>query len=173
VCLALAFAAPAEAAGRKARSGQDVGPLYGFAAGVMLPEGDLADFNDMSYFVQSRSLYVGKVFGGRAAAYYGDTAGKNGADGGRVYGFDFDAVVKIGSPKTFGYLFAGAGYGSLTFTNAGPLPDTTVRSSDTDWCWTGGIGISIKRAFYLEAAYVSYQTSPNANFIPVVLGFQF
>lgn len=173
VFLAIALAGPARAAGRKSHSGQDAGPLYGFAAGVMMPEGDLADFNSMSYLIQSRSLYVGKVFGGRAAAYYGDTNGKNGADGGRVYGFDFDALLKIGSPTTFGYFFAGAGYGSLTFTQPGPLPGSTVRASHTDWCWTGGVGFSIKRAVYLEAAYASYQTSPEANFLSGVVGFQF
>jgi hypothetical protein len=51
-----------------------------------------------------------------------------------------------------------------------------VRQSGHDWCWTGGLGFSFKRkhGFYLEASYVSYQTSPEATaFIPVVVGFQF
>jgi hypothetical protein len=74
--------------------------LVGLGVGALLPEGSFADFNDPSYFVQSRSLYVEKIFGGRAAAYYGDTKGSNGADGGRVYGFDFDALVKFGSATT-------------------------------------------------------------------------
>jgi hypothetical protein len=36
------------------------------------------------------------------------------------------------------------------------------------------MGITIKRRFYLEASYISYQTSPDSiDFIPVVIGFQF
>lgn len=173
--LALSLAAsPATAASRHSSSGQGTGPLVGFGAGALMPQGAFADYNDTSYFIQSRSLYIEKVFGGRAAAYYGDTAGKNGADGGRVYGFDFDVLLKFGSADTFGYVFAGAGYGSLTYTSAGPTPGTTVRQGGYDWCWTGGVGITIKRGFYLEASYVSYQTSPDATeFIPVVIGFQF
>jgi hypothetical protein len=174
VVLALAVA-PARAASKKhSSSGQGTGALYGFAAGALIPEGSLADFNATSYFIQSRSIYVEKVFGGRAAAYYGDTAGTNGADGGRVYGFDFDILLKFGSAGTFGYVFAGPGYGSMTFTMPGPTPGSTVRHGGYDWCWTGGIGVSIKRAVYIEASYVSYQTSPQAtSFIPVVIGFQF
>lgn len=165
----------AHAAGKaKSASSGEPGAVYGFAAGALLPEGSLADYNSTSYFIQSRSLYVGKLFGGRAAAYYGDTAGANGSDGGRVYGFDFDALIKFGSAATFGYVYAGVGYGSLTFTMPGPVAGTTVRQGGYDWCWTGGIGISIKRSVYLEAGYVSYQTSPNpADFISAVVGFEF
>ena len=169
--LALALAiSPSQAAG-----GQGAGAIYGLGAGVMLPKGDLAEFNDQSYFIQSRSLYVEKVFGGRAAAYYGDTNGSHGVDGGRVYGFDFDFLVKFGSARAFGYIFAGAGYGSMTFTMPDPTSGLPVRHGGYDWCWTGGVGFSFKKehGFYLEASYVSYQTNPHAEFIPVVLGFQF
>lgn len=180
VVLAVA-AAPAHAAARKQHSkNQETGALYGLGVGALLPEGTFADFNDPSYFVQSRSVYVEKTFGGRAAAYYGDTAGSNGAGGGRVYGFDFDALVKFGSPRTFSYFFGGVGYGTLTYTAAdltpGAAPGATVRHGGYDWCWTGGIGLSFRRktGFYLEASYVSYQTDPEATaFIPVVVGFQF
>jgi hypothetical protein len=170
--LALSLA-PAAAKGM-AGGGQGAG-AYGLGAGVLLPEKSFSDFNDYSYFIQSRSLYVEKVFGGRAAAYYGDTEGKDGADGGRVYGFDFDAVVKFGSPSVFGYVFGGAGYGKLTFTSAGLTPGSSFRQSDYNWCWTGGLGLSFKKkhGFYLEASYVEYQTTPKATFIPVVLGFQY
>jgi hypothetical protein len=169
----LAFAlaiSPSRAAG-----GEGAGAIYGLGAGVMRPDGDLAEFNDQSYFIQSRSLYVEKVFGGRAAAYYGDTNGSHGADGGRVYGFDFDFLVKFGSARAFGYIYAGAGYGKMTFTMPGPAPGSMERKSDFNWCWTGGVGFSFKRkhGFYLEASYVAYQTNPHADFIPVVLGFQF
>jgi hypothetical protein len=120
VVLALAVA-PAEAAGKRRTSkNQGTGPLYGFGVGALLPEGGFDDFNDPGYFIQSRSLFAEKVFGGRASAYYGDTAGSLGADGGRVYGFDFDLLVKFGSPRTFGYVFAGVGYGTLTYTAADP-----------------------------------------------------
>jgi len=150
------------------------GPLVGFGAGVMLPEGAFSEFNDPSYFIQSRSLYVEKIIGGRAAAYYGDTAEKNGTGGGHVYGFDFDFLVKFGSADTFGYVYAGAGYGTLTYTSSDPTTGAEVRHSGYDWCWTGGIGITIKRKFYMEASYVSYQTGPETSeFIPVVIGFQF
>ena len=175
LAIALSLAAsPAMAAKRHSSSGQGTGPLIGFGAGVLMPEGSLADYNATSYFIQSRSLYVEKVFGGRAAAYYGDTAGKNGADGGRVYGFDFDLLLKFGSADTFGYVFAGVGYGSYTFTTAGAVPGTALRQGGYEWCWTGGLGITIKRGFYVEASYVSYQTGPNtSDFIPVVIGVQF
>jgi hypothetical protein len=167
-------ASPALAAAKHSSSGQGTGPLFGFGAGAMMPEGSLADYNATSYFIQSRSLYVEKIFGGRAAAYYGDTAGKNGADGGRVYGFDFDVLLKFGSADTFGYVFAGAGYGSFTFTTASSVPGVAIRQGGYDWCWTGGVGLTIKRGFYLEASYVSYQTGPDTtDFIPVVIGFQF
>ncbi len=161
-----------------AAGGQATGPLIGFGAGVLLPEGPFSEFNDPSYFIQSRSLYVEKVIGGRASAYYGDTAGKNGQGGGRVYGFDFAFLVKFGSVSTFGYVYGGAGYGTLTYSAPDPTstttPPTAVRHSGYDWCWTGGIGITIKRKFYMEASYVSYQTGPETTeFIPVVIGFQF
>jgi hypothetical protein len=126
--------------------------------------------------IQSRSLYVEKVFGGRAAAYYGDTAGSHGADGGRVYGFDFDVLAKFGSTRTFGYVFAGAGYGTLTYTATGPTPGSAMRMSGHDWCWTGGVGFTFKRkhGFYIEASWVSFQTNPEATeFIPIVIGFQY
>jgi hypothetical protein len=176
--LALALVvAPARAAAKQRRSSDEgAGALYGIGVGAVLPQGSFADFNDPSYLIQSRSLYVEKIFGGRAAAYYGDTDGSNGADGGRVYGFDFDVLAKFGSARTFGYVFAGAGYGTLTYTAAGPTPGSTVRLGSHDWCWTGGIGFTFKRkrGFYLEASYVSYQTNPDATaFIPVVIGFQY
>lgn len=173
VLLTLAVAPAHAAAKRKQSSGQGTGPLFGFGAGALLPEGTFADFNDPSYFIQSRSLYVEKIFGGRAAAYYGDTAGSHGEDGGHVYGFDFDVLVKFGSASTFGYVFAGAGYGSLTYSAPDPTTGSAVRHSGYDWCWTGGVGVTIKRKFYIEASYVSYQTDPIADFIPVVIGFQF
>jgi len=177
LAVALCLAGITDAAAKQRKSNQEgVGPLYGFGAGALLPEGTLADFNDPSYFIQSRSMYVEKVFGGRAAGYYGDTSGTNGADGGRVYGFDFDLVVKFGGARTFGYIFGGAGYGSMTFTRPGPTPGTSVRQGDFDWCWTGGVGFSFKHnhGFYLEASYVSYQTNPEATaFIPIVIGFQY
>jgi hypothetical protein len=170
----LAFSQALAATKQGRSSDQGVGAVYGFGVGALLPEGSFGDFNDPGYFIHSRSLYVEKVFGGRAAAYYGDTAGSNGDDGGRVYGFDFDALVKFGSAHTFGYVFAGAGYGKLTYTAAGSAPGTAVRHSGDDWCWTGGIGVTIKRSFYIEAGYVSYQTSPRpTDFIPVVIGYQF
>jgi len=175
--LALALAVtPSQAAAKRSQSkDQGAGPIYGIGIGALLPEGDLAEFNDPSYLIQSRSLYVEKVFGGRAAAYYGDTAGANGADGGRVYGFDFDVLVKFGSARAFGYVFGGAGYGSLTFTSVDSTSGLPVRHGSYDWCWTGGLGFSFKKkhGFYLEASYVSYQTNPRADFVPVVLGFQF
>ena len=175
----MAIASAPAAARTSSSSGQATGPFVGFGAGVLLPEGPFAEFNDPSYFIQSRSLYVEKIIGGRAAAYYGDTAGKKGEDGGRVYGFDFDFLVKFGSAATFGYIYAGAGYGTLTYSAPDPSsPDpttkTAVRHSGYDWCWTGGIGVTIKRKFYIEASYVSYQTGPDTtDFIPVVIGFQF
>jgi hypothetical protein len=158
--------------------GKAVGPLVGFGAGALLPEGVFSEFNDPSYFIQSRSLYIEKVVGGRAAAYYGDTEGKNGQGGGHVYGFDFDFLLKFGSASTFGYVYAGVGYGTLTYSAPAPTsttsPPIAVRHSGHDWCWTGGIGITIKRKFYMEASYVSYQTGPDtSDFIPVVIGFQF
>ncbi len=175
--LALHFATlPARAASSASnRGGRGTGARTGVGVGATLPQGEFGDFNDPGYFLQSRSLYVEKIIGGRAAAYYGDTAGSNGAGGGRVYGFDFDVLAKVGSPDTFGYAFAGAGYGKLTFTSSGPTPGSSVRDSYYDWCWTGGIGFSFKRkhGFYLEASYVSYQTNPRADFVPVVVGFEF
>jgi hypothetical protein len=169
--------APAHAATKKSNSGEkSAGGLTGLGVGALLPQGSFADFNDPSYLVQSRSLYVEKVFGGRAAAYYGDTAGAQGADGGRVYGFDFDLLLKFGSSHAFGYVFGGAGYGTLTYTSAGSTPGSMVRRGGHDWCWTGGVGFTFRRkgGFYLEASYVSFQTNPEATeFIPVVIGYQF
>jgi Outer membrane protein beta-barrel domain len=150
------------------------GAVTGFAAGAFIPEGDLAEFNSTSYYISSRSIFAEKYFGGRASAYYGDSTGKDGAAGGRVYGFDVAALLKFGSPETFFYVYAGAGYGSLTFTMPGNLPGNSYRTSGHDWCYTGGVGISIKRRVYIEASYVSYQTDPRAtDYIPVVIGFEF
>ncbi len=86
------------------------------------------------------------------------------------------AIIKF--PCTFGYVYAGAGYGTLSYSSPDPTstttPPTAVRHSGHDWCWTGGIGVTIKRKFYMEASYVSYQTGPDTtDFIPVVIGFQF
>jgi hypothetical protein len=176
IAFALALASASTPAATKSASsgGKPVGPLIGFGAGALFPEGPFSEFNDPSYFIQSRSLYIEKVIGGRAAAYYGDTAGKNGQGGGRVYGFDFDFLVKFGSASTFGYVYAGAGYGTLTYSAPDPTTGAAVRHSGYDWCWTGGIGVTIKRDFYMEASYVSYQTGPDTTeFIPVVIGFQF
>jgi hypothetical protein len=73
--------------------------------------------------------------------------------------------LKFGG-DTFFYVYAGAGYGSLTFTMPLKTPGSSFRTSGHDWCYTGGVGISIKRRVYLEAGYVSYQTDPGAtNFI--------
>ena len=174
VALVVATASTSAATKSASSSGKPVGPLIGFGAGALLPEGPFSEFNDPSYFIQSRSLYIEKVIGGRAAAYYGDTEGKNGQGGGRVYGFDFDFLVKFGSASTFGYVFAGAGYGTLTYSAPDPTTGAAVRHSGYDWCWTGGIGLTIKRDFYMEASYVSYQTGPDTTeFIPIVIGFQF
>ncbi len=174
VVFGLALGSTPTAAKTGSSKSQSTGSLVGVGAGVLLPQGPFSEFNDPSYFIQSRSLYVEKIVGGRAAAYYGDTAGKNGVGGGRVYGFDFDVLVKFGSAKTFGYVYAGAGYGTLTYSAPDPTTGTAVRHSGYDWCWTGGIGVTIKRKFYMEASYISYQTGPEkTEFIPVVIGFQF
>lgn len=180
LAIALVSAQARSAVKKHSSKNQGTGAIYGLGVGALLPEGPFADFNDPSYFIQSRSLYVEKVFGGRAAAYYGDTAGSNGSGGGRVYGMDFDLLAKFGSPRTFGYVFGGVGYGALTYTafdtTPGAAPGSTIRHSGYDWCWTGGVGLSFRRktGFYLEASYVSYQTDPDATaFIPVVVGFQF
>jgi len=37
----------------------------------------------------------------------------------------------------------------------------------------GGIGVVIKKVVYVEAQYVEFQTNPKADFIPVVIGFQY
>ena len=170
----VAAGAPVSAATKGGGSGgSGPGSVIGIGIGGLLPEGAFAEFNDPSYFIQSRSLYVEKIIGGRAAAYYGDTAGSNGQGGGHVYGFDFDFLLKFGSATTFGYVYGGAGYGSLAYSAPGPTPGSAVRHSGYDWCWTGGVGVTIKRKFYIEASYVSYQTGPDTtDFIPVVIGFQ-
>jgi hypothetical protein len=148
--------------------------VTGIAAGAFIPEGDLAEFNSTSYYVSSRSIFAEEIFGGRASAYYGDSTGKENTAGGRVYGFDIAALLKFGSPETFFYVFAGAGYGNLTFTVPGSLPGSSIRIGGHDWCYTGGVGISIKRRVYIEASYASYQTHPRAiDYIPVVIGFEF
>ena len=170
----VAAGAPVSAATKGGGSGgSGPGSVIGIGIGGLLPEGAFAEFNDPSYFIQSRSLYVEKIIGGRAAAYYGDTAGSNGQGGGHVYGFDFDFLLKFGSATTFGYVYGVAGYGSLAYSAPGPTPGSAVRHSGYDWCWTGGVGVTIKRKFYIEASYVSYQTGPDTtDFIPVVIGFQ-
>ena len=172
--LALAVAPAHAATGSRKSSGKETGTLVGFGAGALLPQGPFADFNDPSYLIQSRTLIVKKILGARVGAYYGDTEGADGGAGGRVYGVDFNVLLKAGSADTFGYFFAGAGYGTLTYTTAGLTPGSSMRVGGHDWCWTGGIGITFRRAFYLEASYVSYQTNPEAtSFIPVVIGFQY
>jgi hypothetical protein len=177
VAVAALFSASTSQAASKSSSSRNQagGPYVGIGAGEMLPEGSLAEFNDPSWLVQSRSLYVEKIFGGRAAAYYGETKGAKGVDGGRVYGFDFDLLLKLGSARAFGYVFGGAGYGSLTFTREDKTTGLPMRDGGHDWCWTGGVGFSFKakHGFYIEASYVSFQTNPHSDFIPVVLGFQF
>ena len=173
---ALMFVSTSRAAAKSSQSrAQTGGPYVGIGVGAMLPEGSLAEFNDPSYLIQSRTLFVDKIFGGRAAAYYGDTKGAKGVDGGRVYGVDFDFLLKLGSARAFGYVFGGAGYGSLTFTREDKATGLPVRSGGHDWCWTGGVGFSFKKnhGFYIEASYVSFQSNPTSDFIPVVIGFQF
>ena len=171
--VAVIGAAPVAAAGGTSGS-SGPGSVIGIGVGALFPEGAFAEFNDPSYFVQSRSLYVEKIIGGRAAAYYGDTGGSNGQGGGHVYGFDFDFLLKFGSATTFFYAYGGAGYGGLTYSAPGPTPGSAVHHSGYDWCWTGGVGVTIKKKFYIEASYVSYQTNPDTtDFIPVVVGFQF
>jgi len=147
--------------------------VTGIGIGATLPQGVFAEFNDPSYFVQSRSIYAEKTFGGRLAAYYADTKGAEGAAGGRIYGLDIDVVARFGGKATFGYVYAGAGYGKLTMTTPGPTPGTAQRYGHWDWCWNGGIGVSIKNKVYIEAGYVQYQTDPETTeFIPVVVGFE-
>ena len=125
--------APVQAASK----GQSPGAIVGVGVGALIPQDNLAEFNDTSYLVQSRTLFVEKIFGWRAGAYYGDTDGRRGADGGRVFGVDFDVLLKFGSPSAFGYVYGGAGYGELTFTSAEPASGAPLRQGGHDWCWAG------------------------------------
>jgi len=152
-----------------ARGGSDSG--VGF--GVLIPESDLSDVNDPSYYLQARTVFAEKTFGGRAGVYYGDTTAHPPIDGGRVYGFDLEGLVRFGGRQTYGYAFAGAGYGRATFSRTSSLPGVVVRSSEWDWSMQGGIGVVIKKVVYVEAQYVEFQTNPKADFIPVVIGFQY
>ena len=162
--LALLVSSPALAAGTS---------VTGIGIGATLPQGVFAEFNDPSYFAQSRSIYAEKTFGGRLAAYYADTKGAEGAAGGRIYGLDIGGVARFGGKVTFGYVYAGAGYGKLTYTTPGATPGTMLRTGHWDWCWNGGLGVSINKKVYIEAGYVQYQTDPETTeFIPVVVGFE-
>ncbi|HJQ99072.1 MAG TPA: hypothetical protein VJ826_12235 [Candidatus Polarisedimenticolaceae bacterium] len=145
----------------------------GVGIGVTVPEGDLADINDTSYYLQARTLFARKTFGGRASMYYADTIAHGPVDGGRALGFDVDGLLRFGGRQTFGYVFAGAGYGRATFSRPGDLPGSVVRSSEWDWTLQGGVGVVIKKIVYLEAQYVQFQTDPKTSFIPVVIGFQY
>jgi hypothetical protein len=149
------------------------GENSGVGVGVCIPSGDLAEVNETSWYVQARSLSARKVVGWRAGTYYGDTTAHGSIDGGRVYGFDAEALARFGGRASFGYVFAGAGYGRLTFSRPGDLPGVVVRSSEWDWSMQGGVGVVINRKIYLEAMYVQFQTDPKSAFIPVVIGFQY
>jgi hypothetical protein len=137
------------------------------------PEGDLADVNDTSWYLQARTVAAKKILGWRAELYYADTTAHGPVDGGRAFGFDVDAVARFGGRQTFGYAFAGAGYGKATFSRPGDLPGSVVRSTEWDWTMQGGLGVVIKKVVYLEAMYVQYQTNPKSAYIPVVIGFQY
>jgi len=145
----------------------------GVGVGALVPYGDLADVNDTSWYAQARTVFAKKTFGGRAGVYYGDTEAHGPVDGGRVYGFDFEGLARFGGRATFGYVFAGAGYGRATFSRPGDIPGVVVRSSEWDWSMQGGVGIVIKKVVYLEAMYVQFQTDPKSAFIPLVVGFQY
>ena len=145
----------------------------GAGIGVCIPSGDLADVNDTSWYMQVRTMSARKILGWRAGLYYGDTIAHGEVDGGRVYGFDVEGVARFGGHRSFGYVFAGAGYGRTTFSRPGDVPDTVVRDSQWDWSMQGGVGVVINRIVYLEALYVQYQTDPKTAFIPVVIGFQY
>ncbi|HZN54718.1 MAG TPA: hypothetical protein VFB67_05300 [Candidatus Polarisedimenticolaceae bacterium] len=149
------------------------GRASGLGVGAFIPSGDLEDTNDTSWYLQARTVFAREVFGGRAGVYYGDTTAHGAIDGGRAFGFDVEGLARFGRRETFGYVFAGAGYGRATFTRPGPLSGSFVRSSEWDWTLQGGAGIVIKRRVYLEAMYLQYQTDPKSSFIPVVIGFQY
>ena len=114
-----------------------------------------------------------KILGWRAGHYYGDTIAHGEIDGGRAFGFDLEGAAKFGGRQSFGYVFAGAGYGRTTFSRPGDLPGVVVRDSQWDWSIQGGVGVVIKHIVYVEALYVQYQTDPKTAFIPVVVGFQY
>ena len=145
----------------------------GVGIGACIPSGDLADVNDTSWYLQTRTVSARKVIGWRAGVYYGDTVAHGAVDGGRVFGFDAEAVARFGGRQSFGYVFAGGGYGRTTFSRPGDLPGSVTRSSEWDWSMQGGVGVVIKRMVYLEAMYVQFQTDPKSAFIPVVIGFQY
>ena len=149
------------------------GSASGVGVGAFIPSGDLEETNDTSWYLQARTVFARDTFGGRAGVYYGDTTARGNIDGGRAFGFDTEGLARFGGRSTFGYVFAGAGYGRATFTRPGPLPGSHVRSSEWDWTLQGGAGIVIKQRVYLEAMYLQYQTDPKSSFIPVVIGFQF
>jgi hypothetical protein len=146
----------------------------GIGVGAFIPEGDLADVNKTSYCVQTRVVLAKKWFGFRAGAYYGDTTAHGAIDGGRAYGSDFEGVIKFGGSSTFGYVFAGPGYGRASFTRpSGSVLGGLTRSSEWDWTMQGGVGIVINKLVYIEAMYLQFQTDPKSSFIPVVIGFQY
>lgn len=145
----------------------------GVGFGVTIPEGDLADVNNTSWYLQARTVAAKKILGWRAEVYYADTTAHGPVDGGRAFGFDVDAVARFGGRQSYGYAFAGAGYGKATFSRPGNLPGSLVRSTEWDWTMQGGLGVVIKKVVYLEAMYVQYQTSPKSAYIPVVIGFQY
>jgi len=167
--VALSFLAASLATAALASSGGD----SGVGIGVTVPEGDLADVNDTSWYLHARTLFARKTFGGRASVYYADTIAHGPVDGGRAFGFDVDGLLRFGGRQTFGYVFAGAGYGRATFSRPGDLAGSIVRSSEWDWSLQGGVGVVFKKIVYLEAMYVQYQTDPKTSFIPVVVGFQY
>jgi len=124
-------------------------------------------------WMQTRQNADPQVMRQVAGVYYGDTTAHPPIDGGRVYGFDLEGLVRFGGRQTYGYAFAGAGYGRATFSRTSSLPGVVVRSSEWDWSMQGGIGVVIKKVVYVEAQYVEFQTNPKADFIPVVIGFQY
>ena len=167
--LGLALLAGFFASAALASSGGD----SGVGIGVTIPEGSLADVNNTSWYVNARTVWAQKTFGVRASVYYADTVAHGPVDGGRAYGFDVEGLAKFGNRQTYGYVFAGGGYGRATFSRSADVPSGVVRSSEWDWSLQGGVGIVIKKVVYLEAMYVQFQTDPKTSFIPVVIGFQY
>ena len=168
--MTIALLAGALAAAALASSGGD----SGVGIGVTIPEGDPADVNNTSWYVNARTVWARKTLGARASVYYADTIAHGPVDGGRAYGFDVCGLAKFGKRQTYGYVFAGGGYGRATFSRSDDGgPGGVVRSSEWDWSLQGGVGIVIKKVVYLEAMYVQFQTDPKTSFIPVVIGFQY